>query len=292
MYCITRIKKVKDRKQINLAANHNFRLRFSRSVDKEKTIDNEILFNSLNVDVNDTSSLQNRLTDYYKSLGIKERKDNVLMLEFIATASPEFFENKSKEEINSWAQHQLDFYKNKFGEQLKVAVLHLDEKTPHLHIMISTEQKTVKRYKNQRGTFFKESWSLNAKRYNPAFLQNYQSEFAKWNEKYGLKRGKSSTKTNISPKKYFEIIDKEIEELKKIRKKAEGFDQFFLEVYPKIKKTVTDTLTVLDNLVEILKTKDLTDEEISYIKNIENKYKNSKLKSPAQTPQGLSRFAD
>ena len=48
--------------------------------------------------------------------------------------------------------------------------------------MISTELKSLKRYKNQKGEFHKETWSLNAKRYDPEFLVGLQDRFAEHNK--------------------------------------------------------------------------------------------------------------
>ena len=44
-------------------------------------------------------------------------------------------------QVDEWAQKQLEFMKTEFGENVKVAVLHLDEKTPHLHFLLSTEKR-------------------------------------------------------------------------------------------------------------------------------------------------------
>jgi hypothetical protein len=58
--------------------------------------------------------------------------------EFLMTATPEYFEGKSREEIEQWAQTSLDFVIKKIGiEEKNVlhAVVHMDEKTPHLHVV-------------------------------------------------------------------------------------------------------------------------------------------------------------
>ena len=58
--------------------------------------------------------------------------------EFLLSASPEYFEGKSKDEIENWAKTSLDFITEKIGiEEKNVlhAVVHMDEKTPHLHVV-------------------------------------------------------------------------------------------------------------------------------------------------------------
>lgn len=58
--------------------------------------------------------------------------------EFLMSASPEYFEGKSREEIENWAQTSIDFITQKIGIEEKNilhAVVHMDEKTPHLHVV-------------------------------------------------------------------------------------------------------------------------------------------------------------
>lgn len=165
------------------------RLRQQSNIDESRSEQNEILYNSLDADMTKATSIQDKLSEFYACLGIKERKDNVLMLEFVATASPDFFKGKTIEQIGRWAADQVKFMKNEFGEQLKFAVLHMDESSPHIHFLISTELKSLKRYKNQKGEFHKETWSLNAKRYDPEFLVGLQDRYAEHNGKWKLRRG-------------------------------------------------------------------------------------------------------
>lgn len=58
--------------------------------------------------------------------------------EFLMTATPQFFEGKSREEIQRWAESSLDFVTDQIGigkENILHAVVHMDEKTPHLHVV-------------------------------------------------------------------------------------------------------------------------------------------------------------
>lgn len=188
-FAIVRAKKQKTRGQISASAGHNFRLHNVSNADPEKSKLNRILFNPLGVDATSAPSLQTKLTEYYKELGVKEKKNSVLSLEFVATASPEFFEGKSPAQVNAWANHQIEFFKSKFGDNFKLAILHLDEKTPHIHLTISAEEESVKKYKNQFGEQHKKTWGLNAARWNPEFFVQLQTDFADHNKKFGLKRG-------------------------------------------------------------------------------------------------------
>lgn len=206
---ILRTAKVKTRKQLTDSAEHNFRLREQANIDSSRSHLNQVLVNSLDVDLKKASSLNEKLTSYYKELGVKEKKDNVLMMEFVISASPDFFEGKSKKQIEDWASNQVSFMKNEFKDNVKLAVLHLDEKTPHLHFMVSTEHKTVKKYKNQKGEFHKETVSLCARRFNREFLKVLHDRHAIWNKKFGLKRGvKGSMRKHRSLKEFYSLVDK------------------------------------------------------------------------------------
>lgn len=58
--------------------------------------------------------------------------------EFLLSASPEYFKGKSREEVGEWAKISLDFITKKIGiEEKNVlhAIVHMDEKTPHLHVV-------------------------------------------------------------------------------------------------------------------------------------------------------------
>lgn len=249
---ILRTQKVKSRGQITQAAEHNFRLRDQNNIDETRTPLNKILVNSLDVDITKASDLQEKLSAFYEGLGVKERSDNVLMMEFVVSASPEFFEKKTPAQVETWAKHQVDFFELKFLGQVKIAVLHLDEKTPHLHFMIGTELESVKKYKNQTGEFFKKSWSLNAKRYDKQFLIDLHTEHAKHNEKFGLKRGvKGSMRNHTSLKEFYKIVDKALKADygKQIEKSIQSLETGLLsgkvsieEVREKFKPTINGIL--------------------------------------------------
>ena len=67
--------------------------------------------------------------------GCKARKDSVRMVETLITASPEFFAGKKPAEIKEFFEYALEFLKTKQSEETIVsAVVHVDEKTPHMHL--------------------------------------------------------------------------------------------------------------------------------------------------------------
>ena len=70
-----------------------------------------------------------------REVGCKARKDSVRMVETLITASPEFFAGKKPSEVKEFFEHALEFLKTKQAEETIVsAVVHVDEKTPHMHL--------------------------------------------------------------------------------------------------------------------------------------------------------------
>lgn len=75
--------------------------------------------------------IQNRI----EKAGCKVRKDSVKFIDTIVTASPEFFKNRSPEETKNFFKRAVDFFSKEVGEKnIFSAVVHMDEKTPHMHL--------------------------------------------------------------------------------------------------------------------------------------------------------------
>ena len=113
------------------------------------------------------------------------RKDSVRVVEALVTASPEFFKGKSPKEIAAYFQRAADFLIDRVGrENIVSAMVHMDEKTPHLHLVF------VPLTKDNR---------LCAKEIigNRANLTKWQDDFhACMVEQYpDLERGESASKT-------------------------------------------------------------------------------------------------
>ena len=67
--------------------------------------------------------------------GCRTRSDSVRVVEALVTASPEFFKGKKKGEIKAYFQEALDFIrKHQDPKTILSAVVHMDEKTPHMHL--------------------------------------------------------------------------------------------------------------------------------------------------------------
>jgi len=70
-----------------------------------------------------------------KAAGCKTRKDSTMFVDTLITASPEFFEGRSRKEIQAYFTEAVAFMERKVGKgNIFSAVVHMDEKTPHLHL--------------------------------------------------------------------------------------------------------------------------------------------------------------
>ena len=67
--------------------------------------------------------------------GCRTRKDSIRMIETLFTASPEFFKGKKRAEIRTFFEEALHFLEqHQSKETIISAVVHMDEKTPHMHL--------------------------------------------------------------------------------------------------------------------------------------------------------------
>lgn len=74
--------------------------------------------------------------------GCRTRKDSIRMIETLFTASPEFFKGKKRAEIRAFFEEALHFLEqHQSKETIISAVVHMDEKTPHMHLCLSRLRK-------------------------------------------------------------------------------------------------------------------------------------------------------
>lgn len=121
-----------------------------------------------------------------KESGCRVRKDSTRFVDTLITASPEFFKDMTHEKMVEYFQRAVDFMKSKISpDMIFSAVVHLDEKTPHLHLCF------VPLTKDNR---------LTAKEIlgNRAKLSKWQDEFHEFMVKFypDIERGTSATLTN------------------------------------------------------------------------------------------------
>ena len=103
----------------------------------------------------------------FKKHSIKPRKDAVLGHDTVYIVSPEWFQDKSKEEIIEKFKGDLEWHKKHFGVVID-AVIHFDETTPHMHVI------SVPLYQDKKNRI-----RLSAKHYvdGPKSLERLQHKF-------------------------------------------------------------------------------------------------------------------
>ena len=70
-----------------------------------------------------------------REAGCRTRKDNVLTMEALITASPEFMKERTEEELQKFFELGVEFMKTKQDPATFIsAVVHMDEATPHMHL--------------------------------------------------------------------------------------------------------------------------------------------------------------
>lgn len=209
-FAILRTKRIREH-QVNQVLMHNLRidLKFAKHTDPSKTEQNEVLIDAWGLSAK-YGNFADKWEDGIKKTGVQvNKKTTVKMLEFVLTASPEFFKTATPTQVKQWQKTQVDWAKKEFGENLKFMVLHLDERNPHMHMCILPAVKKVHKYKNQKGEFFKEKYTLSPNDFNPKYLADLQTRYAEANKAFGLKRGLKRSKANHKTlKEYYENIDR------------------------------------------------------------------------------------
>ncbi len=177
---------------------------------------------------NRTEAIRHRI----KTSGIKRQvgKNQVQALRLIFSTSPEDMERIRQEgKLDEWCKDSIDWAKKEFGEKNVVsAVLHDDEKTPHIHVtvvpIVTGERRKVKN-KQLKEDPTKRKYrkkDVNAPRLcaddviTKAKLIHYQDSYAEAMVKYGLERGvRGSEARHMSTPQYYRDLALKNKELEK-----------------------------------------------------------------------------
>lgn len=173
-YCIIRMRKVKIT-ALKASQIHNERLTDRHSnpdIDISRSDQNIVFFKTEDI----SEDVKRRVADIQSRQKRKIRCDAPVAIEYMITASPEAMTRLSKQEQERYFAECLSFVEARHGVGNRLsAVLHLDETTPHLHMLVFPEREG----KLDAKSFFKL----------PA-LTALQDEFAiKVGKQFGLERG-------------------------------------------------------------------------------------------------------
>lgn len=226
-YCVARMEKMKSDNLVGIG-NHNQR-RFSNHSNK----DIDVSKSHLNYDILDkVKSYKTDIEGYInanKSSKRAVRKDAVLVCEWIITSDSDFFESMSLADTREYFQTAIDFFAERYGSKnLMYAQVHLDERTPHMHLGIVPFDKDNK---------------LTAKTmFDREALQDIQNELPRYMNERGFKveRGRAGSEAKHLTVQEYKDVQKEI------KKQSEVLDGVKKEL--ESVKNVTRTKDFLDEL--------------------------------------------
>ncbi|MED3109730.1 MobV family relaxase [Bacillus thuringiensis] len=137
------------------------------------------------------------------------RKDAVVCCSFMISASPDYMNSLSQVEQRRFFEESVCFLKARYGEENFVyASVHVDEKTPHMHVgMVPVNEKQ----KLSAYSFFKNKSELHD-------LQDKIYEHVK-EKGFDIERGVSSDRKHLSTQRFKAVtLQQEIEELEQEKK--------------------------------------------------------------------------
>ena len=170
-----------------------------------------------------SAAIQRRLEE--AGLTRKVGRNQVRAIRLNVSATPEDRERIQREgRLGEWCADNLKYFADTFGkENIVAAHLHMDEKTPHMHItlvpIVKGERKRRKREEQAKKRYRKkpaDSVRLCADDLMTRLkLKSYQDSYAAAMAKYGLQRGiDGSEARHVSTQQYYRDIKRQTEELK------------------------------------------------------------------------------
>lgn len=186
MYVIARHSKIKSLPELRAALKHNCREQPTPNADPARAALNG----------GESGTVAQALARYRSALGDhKPRKNAVHAVEYMFSASPEWFNNKDPEYINKYFKDCALYVADKYGKNNIVSIkYHYDETTPHCHVIV------IPMHNNK----------LNAKHYiggTKAVAQQFQHDIGLIGNKYGLTRGiEGSRATHTTIKEFNKIV--------------------------------------------------------------------------------------
>ncbi len=167
-----------------------------------------------------------------------DKSKNVVADELLFTATSEFFKDMTRENIIDWANTCMEFVYEDLGytkEQVLHSVIHLDEKTPHIHcVVVPLVKKLDKRTNTERYTISKKQYIK-----DKIHLSELQDKYHKrlTDKGYDLERGiKGSDRKHIKIKDY-KKINRELEQ--NLNTRNDRLDKIMNEFDKQMKTTKT-----------------------------------------------------
>ncbi|ELE3956841.1 plasmid recombination protein [Salmonella enterica subsp. enterica serovar Cerro] len=187
-FAIMRAKKLNGMGSVAAALQHCYRDRDTPNADASRTADNE------HRAATSTDQAMGRLREL---LPEKRRKDAVLAVEYVMTASPEWWTKADQEQQADFFDQAHKWLADKYGaDRIITATIHRDETSPHLSAFVVP---------------LTQDGRLSAKEFigNRSKMTADQTSFAKAVEHLGLERGiERSRATHTSIKQHYAAIER------------------------------------------------------------------------------------
>lgn len=186
-FAILRTQKLKSLGSVRRSMKHAFREQETPNADMTKSDKNTHI---------GAKSVEEGMSAFAAALPEKYRKNAVLGIEYLITASPQAMSNKTREEQDHYFNDALNWLKERHGsENVIYAGIHRDEKTPHMYAYIVPKDP--------------ETGRLNCRRFlgGAKALSEMQTDFAnKVGIPHGLKRGLQGSKAKHTTLKQFYAV--------------------------------------------------------------------------------------
>ena len=220
------MQKLKSTGAVRGHAKHNVREFSPSNVDAERSPDNYQLIEGVNTSDQLMADYRRRLEKVDKTI----RKDAVRAVEIYVTGTPDQMHSLKRKDRDNYFKESLKYIQSVFGkENVLSAHVHMDEKTPHLHILATPVTKD--------GRLHLRSFIDGRKD-----LVHFQDKFGEIGKKYGLERGiRGSKKKHITQEQYSRILDGHIENFapqKEFMETSGKFTKRNLEFYKRALNTV------------------------------------------------------
>lgn len=235
---VARMQKMKAPNLIGLG-NHN-----QRKTDNHSNKEIDVSRSNLNYDlVNRTYNYKTDIEKYIngnKSSPRAVRKDAVLVNEWIISSDSAFFKDLDENQTKQFFHSARNYFGQKYGDQnIRYAQVHLDERTPHMHLGIVP---------------FTEDKRLSAKTiFNRQALQSIQEELPKYLQEQGfnIERGQEhSDKKHLTVDEYKTLKDRtKLKELKETEQELAEKNQISQSKLEKGKKEFGELEQEYDVLV-------------------------------------------
>jgi hypothetical protein len=192
-YAILRTQKLKHLASVRRSLAHSFRAQDTPNANPKLTPENTHI---------GASGVEDGMAKIEAHLPEKRRKDAVLVVEYLVTASPEALASRSRADQDAYLQDALAWLKARHGaENVVYAGIHRDESTPHLYAYVVPL--------DEKGKLNAKKWLGGAKA-----LGQMQTDFANQvGAKHGLERGVENSKAKHQAiRDWYSQVNEEIRE--------------------------------------------------------------------------------